>query len=227
MRPSDTPTSEFARRHDGFVDGAGGVASAWITCPPDRAAAIAAEAAAAGLRQTRTLFQLRTPLPVAKRPTAPSIKTRPFIAERDVDTWVAVNNAAFAWHPDQGHQSAADLLAQMAEPWFDAAGFRVLELDGVMAGFCWTKIHDDEQPPLGEIYVIATAPEFAGRGLGLALTIDGLDYLHDVRGITQAMLYVEADNGPALRTYERIGFTHHLTRLAFVEATAAAETPLP
>ena len=46
--------------------------------------------------------------------------------------------------------------------------------DGRLAGFCWTKVHDDEEPPLGEIYVIAVDPDFVGRGLGRALTVAGL-----------------------------------------------------
>lgn len=226
MPANDSPALDLAHRHRGFIDTADGVERVWVTCPPEQADAIVAEAAAMGLRRTRTLLQLRRPLPVDDRPPAPEIETRAFFAESDLGRWVRVNNAAFSWHPDQGHQSADSVLAQMAEPWFDAEGFRILEIDGELAGFCWTKVHDDERPPLGEIYVIATAPEFAGRGLGLALTLDGLDHLHRERGITEAMLYVEADNAAALRTYDRIGFTHHLTRMAFV-ATDPSDASAP
>lgn len=215
----------FASRHHGFVD-ATAPRQAWITAPPADLDACEADASAHGLQRTRTLYQMRVALPVPNRPDAPAITTRPIDIERDGENWVRVNNAAFSWHPDQGNQHLDDLLAATKEPWFDADGFRILDGDGngELAGFCWTKVHDDETPALGEIYVIATAPEFAGRGLGLALTLDGLDYLHDVRGTTVGMLYVEADNAAALRTYERIGFHVHATRVAYAAHDATASS---
>jgi mycothiol synthase len=76
-------------------------------------------------------------------------------------------------------------------------------------------VHDDRDPVLGEIYVIASHPDFHGLGLGKALTLAGLDHLAR-KGIGTGMLYVDADNAPAVGLYEHIGFTIHHDDRAFV-----------
>ncbi len=93
-----------------------------------------------------------------------------------------------------------------AQPWFDPAGLLMHERDGRLAAFCWTKEHRDVDPPLGEIYVVAVDPDFQGHGLGRALVLAGLDWLHR-RGLTTGMLYVDADNTRAMKLYESLGFT--------------------
>jgi mycothiol synthase len=152
----------------------------------------------------RALHQMRCPLPLAVDP----VPTRSYRPDRDLEAVRAVNNRAFAHHPDQGAKTAADLGAIMAEPWFRPDGLRIYERDGRMAGFCWTKIHSDPDPArrLGEIYVIGVDPDFHGQGLGGPMTAAGLQWL-SAQGITTGMLYVEADNEPAVRTYLRLGFT--------------------
>ena len=166
---------------------------------------------AAGFVPIRTTLQLRRPLPVdpPDRGDPPTITTRPFDPARDEQAWLAVNNRAFAWHPDQADQTVADLRAREAEPWFRADGFLLHEdAGGEIDGFCWTKIHADHDPPLGEIYVIGVDPAAHGRGLGRAIVLAGLDWLHG-QGLRRAMLYVEADNGPARRLYASMGFVEH------------------
>ncbi|HUR49300.1 MAG TPA: mycothiol synthase [Acidimicrobiales bacterium] len=161
-----------------------------------------AAAEAAGLTAIRDLLQMRRPLPAGAEW---SVEVRPFVAGRDEDAWLTVNNRAFAEHPEQGAWDRAALEEVLAEPWFDPGGFLLHEVDGELAGFCWTKVHPDERPPLGEIFVIAVDPAFGGRGLGRELTLAGLDHLCE-RGLTVGMLYVDASNRRALKMYEDLGF---------------------
>jgi mycothiol synthase len=159
-------------------------------------------AIANGLRRTREVLRMWRELPI-REPW--SLEVRPFVPGQDDDAWIEVNNRAFTWHPDQADFTPERLAAKMAEPWFDADGFLLTEVDGRLAGFCWTKIHADERPPLGEIFVIAVDPAFAGRGLGRALVLAGLDWLTD-QGLRNGILYVEGTNDTAIALYEKLGF---------------------
>ncbi len=152
-----------------------------------------------GFTELRSLLQMRCPLPVDAEP----LPTRAFVPGSDDRALIEVNNRAFEGHPDQGGWTQETLAARMAEPWFDPEGVRLYEVEGRIAGFCWTKIH--ERPPLGEIFAIGVDPDHHGRGLGVPMTASGLEWLAR-RGLEVGMLYVESDNVPAIRTYERLGF---------------------
>jgi mycothiol synthase len=172
---------------------------------------VAAAAAAAGFEPVRTTLQLRAPLPIAadRRGHPAPITTRAFEVGRDESDWLAVNNRAFAWHPDQAGRTLEDVAELEAQPWFRADGFLLHHTpDGVLDGFCWTKIHDHHRPPLGEIYVIGVDPDRHGQGLGRALVLAGLDWLAG-QALTTGMLYVEADNQPARHLYASLGFVEH------------------
>lgn len=173
-------------------------------------------AATLGLAPVRELMQLRANLPApagvpgAALPDGVAIRTfRPGLDDAE---FLRVNAAAFAWHPEQGRLDQRGLAAEMTAPWFDAAGFFLAVPDADpdrVLGFHWTKVHPADPPaepePVGEIYVLAVDPGSKVRHLGGALTAAGLDHLA-AKGLTRAMLYVEADNEPALRLYRRFGF---------------------
>jgi mycothiol synthase len=149
------------------------------------------------------------------------VEVRPFAPGEDDDAWLAVNNRAFAGHPEQGGWTTSTLARRRSEPWFDPEGFLLaFDADG-LAGFCWTKIHPatDGEPELGEIFVIGVDPSRKRSGLGRALVVAGLASLAD-RGVRTGMLFVDGDNAPALRLYESLGFTTHRRDRAYERAVA-------
>ncbi len=184
--------------------------------------AAAALAAAAGLELTRSLYRMTRPLTDEDRadPVLPEgFSVRSFERGRDDEAWVALNAAAFATHPEQGRLTVADLHERMMQPWFDAAGFLLVQDDaaGRVVAFHWTKVEhgsgqphgsgeDDVRSGTGEVYVVGVDPAYQGRGLGGPLTGLGLAHLAR-RGLEQVDLYVDGENTAARRTYERLGFT--------------------
>jgi mycothiol synthase len=166
----------------------------------------------AGFERFRALWQMRRSLrDQLDRPRFPPGSTlRTFLPGRDEEEWLSLNGRAFAKHPEQGAWTHRDLELREREPWFDPAGFFIAVRDGRMAGFHWTKVHQEQGGGIGEVYVIGVDPGEQGTGLGRALTLAGLSYLRD-RGLTQAMLYVDEDNVPAIRMYEALGFTRTRT----------------
>lgn len=192
-----------------FAESGGGPLRWWVNhaSPADDV-----RATARGFTTERDLLQLRCPLPLAARPVRPACRatasetTRAFRVGHDEAAWLIQNNRAFADHPEQGQWDLATLEAREAEAWFDPQGFRVLEVDGRIAGSCWTKVHSSTTSAVGEIYVIGVDPDFHGRGWGRALTEDGFAWLAS-RGIRAGMLYVDAANATAVGLYTSMGMT--------------------
>lgn len=220
----------------------GGRLDWWVAQPSSADDGVAASA---GMHVGRTLHQMRRELPAGERA---SVSTRAFRVGADDAEWVAVNNRAFAGHPEQGNWTVDTLRQRRDADWFDADGFRIHEVDGRIAAFCWTKIHpaapDREHSthhhgPVGssasvgdslvgaqqdgEIYVIGVDPDFQGLGLGRQLTLAGLDWLAD-HGIVRGLLYVDGANAAAVGLYHALGFTISRTDRAYVVDVPALPT---
>ena len=170
-------------------------------------------ATTARMTVVRELWQMRLDLTVGTALAGPGlpagVTVRAFVPGADEDAWCRLNARAFASHPEQGRLTPADVDAREREPWFDPAGFLLAERDGALVGSAWTKVHPAGVlgvEPVGELYALGIDPDAQGQGLGGALTTLALAHLR-ARGVRSAVLYTEADNTAAVRTYRRAGFT--------------------
>ena len=171
-----------------------------------------------GFGADRSLHEMRVPLPLATEARLPEgITVRTFEPGRDDEAWLRVNNAAFGDHAEQGGWTVETLHAHTADAWFDPTLFLLaFDAEG-LAGFNWLKWHAPigGDTARGEIYVIGVEPRTQGTGLGRALAIEGLQLVH-TRGAPVGMLFVAADNAPAIALYSSLGFTVHRTDRAYV-----------
>jgi mycothiol synthase len=196
---------------------------AWSHADHPGAARIAARFGIPKERELRIMSR-PTSLPISHVVLPPGIRVRTFLPS-DEEALLAVNAAAFAHHPEQGHMTSEDFQERVAEAWFDPAGLflavpddDVVDPSARVLGFHWTKVHRDEDPPYGEVYVVATNPKAAGRGLGTLLTNVGLRHLA-TQGIDEVILYVDGDNDPAIAVYEGQGFEVVRTEVQYRGAT--------
>jgi mycothiol synthase len=218
-RPDDLVelgTALLQRAGEVIASRGGGSMHWWVYDPLPEADSVAK---AIGLRHGRSLYQMRVHLPLAG--PEPDLPLRSFEVERDEAAWLEVNNAAFAGHAEQGGWDLAALRQRELEDWFDPEGFLLHERDSRLAAFCWTKIHHETTPVMGEIYVVAVHPDFHGLGLGRALTRAGLASIA-ARGITTGMLFVDQHNTAAVELYRSLGFTVHRTDHAYTGHIEAA-----
>jgi mycothiol synthase len=174
------------------------------------------------LAQSNNFIKVRTVIQMSKdlteiSPINCNYQIRSFLPDLDNQAWLALNNQAFANHPEQGNWSHSDLTIRLNEDGFDEKGFFVAQDKDKLIGFCWTKIHGGhshsheidsdhhDHEPIGEIYVMTVSEEYERRSIGKALTITGLNYLK-YQGLSSAMLYVDEDNQKAFNLYKSLGF---------------------
>lgn len=238
----------FALRHNGVLDlavhpesrrrgvgtalateaaPAGLQVDAWSHCDHPGAARLAESL---GVPRERDLVIMRRPLFDLPPTSVPDgVRLRAF-HPGDEPALLEVNATAFAHHPEQGHMTLEDFRERTSESWFDPDGLLLAVPsepapgDPPLLGFHWTKEHRDEDPPYGEVYVVAVNPKAAGRGLGTVLTAAGLQHLRD-RGLDSVLLYVDGDNAPAIAVYSRQGFEVERTEVQYC-GTSTGPSPV-
>lgn len=165
-------------------------------------------AAHAGMSAERELWQMSLDLTGhhSKPPPVPDdVVVRPFVVGQDEQTWLAVNARAFAGHPEQGHLAAADLAAREREPWFRPDDLLLAQhaQDGRLLAFAWIKVEPGQDA--GELYALGVDPDAQSRGLGRLLTALTVAHVAAL-GLRRAVLYTDASNVAAVRTYTAAGF---------------------
>jgi ribosomal protein S18 acetylase RimI-like enzyme len=139
------------------------------------------------------------------------------VAAEDLSFLEAMLVEAVCWRADRPRPPAAEVLsdphvARYVEGWGRSGDAGVLAVEGRQAvGAAWYRLFTSGRPGYG--FVDERTPELSlgvmprARGLGV-----GTDLLHAqleqarIEGFRAISLSVEADN-PAVRLYERVGFT--------------------
>lgn len=163
----------------------------------------------------RELAFMERPLDVPPSPakTPGDVQLRPYRGPEDDAAFLAVNNAAFEGHPENGGWTRADFAERRGREWFQPEDLLMAWRGDDLLGLHWTKWHgheSDEVPahePVGEVYVLAVHPAVQGEGLGRGLLDAGLAHLYE-RGCRRAVLYVDCANTRAVHLYETAGFAH-------------------
>ena len=175
-----------------------------------------------GFSAVRSLSEVALVLPIESSPTATEqdFVVRSF-NDDDVETLVSINAAAFGDHREAGSLDRGEVESLMKEPWFDRDGLLFHEVGGVVAGFCWTKVHDNGE---GEIYRIGVDPQFHSLGIGRQIVLAGLEHLATKRACSTGFLWVDEANAPAMGLYHAIGFTTRSRNREFAPAFTASNS---
>lgn len=98
-----------------------------------------------------------------------------------------------------GAWSAAMLAEELVGPgrWYVG-----VEVDGILAGYAGLWFDGDD----AQVMTIGTATAHQGRGLGAVMLAALVARAREI-GAASVLLEVRVDNDPALRLYERAGFT--------------------
>ncbi len=180
---------------------------------------------ARGFEPIRWYFTMHRPnlddIPDAPLPAG--LELRPLMPDHQRLVWEA-DVEAFRDHWQAREPSDTDRASLFAKTEFDPALWVVAwdgdEVAGVVAPWIWREENAALGVARGWLERISVRRPWRGRGLGRALTAEGLRRIRDA-GMTDAMLGVDADNPTgALRLYESLGFVP-------TQRTTAYRLPMP
>ena len=155
-----------------------------------------------GYTETRCVLRLSGPMSGVAHVPAAGVLITP-ITKADVATIVAINNRAFADHREQAGMTVEAFHDLIRAEGFGAGATVVARTQQGIVGFCVTK---QDGSGVGEVYLLAVDPEFAGSGYGSMLASAGFEQLasHDA---TTAVVWVDGSNHAARHVYRKLGLT--------------------
>ena len=103
----------------------------------------------------------------------------------------------------------------------DSRSFYVYEAEGRVAGFYRATRYPGRVRHVACFGTLAVDPSLHGKGIALAMLNDAIARLQ-ADGIKRIELYVESDNAPGLRFYQKLGFEHEGTLRKFYKRAGEA-----
>jgi mycothiol synthase len=159
---------------------------------------------ASGMTRVRTHRHLRRDAASMTRIALPPGTSLRMTSQADVEAVTNLQNAAFegSWgfSPNTPDEITYRVFTLPVAP---PDGVVLLEAGGLLVGYCWTEREEGGSP--GIISMVGVPPDKQGQGFGLAVTAAGIDHLVEV-GATPIEITVDAENAPAIRVYQGLGF---------------------
>ncbi|NOK62582.1 MAG: GNAT family N-acetyltransferase [Chloroflexi bacterium AL-W] len=175
-----------------------------------------------GFTASRHFWRMARPLdePIATPVFPEGFTLRHNRGEVDTEAWVAMFNESFIDHWNHHPLTVEMAIHHISEPHFKLEGDLIaIAPDGTFAAFCSCSINPEENARNGRnegwIQVLGTRRGFRRIGLGRAILLSGLRWLHS-EGLDTAVLGVDADSlTDATKLYESVGFRTRHTSVSF------------
>ena len=104
----------------------------------------------------------------------------------------------------------------------ESRSFFIYEAEGRIAGFYRATRYPGRVSHVACFGTLAVDPSLHGKGIAHAMVSDGIARLV-AEGVKRIELYVESDNAPGLRFYEKLGFEREGTLRKFYKRAGEAD----
>jgi len=139
----------------------------------------------------------------------PGYTVRTFVPGRDEPASVQLENESFRDEWEYAPVVQGEIEGFVRSPSFRADGVIYALQDGQVVGECWSWIDHEAiaqtGEKLGDVWCLCVHPDHRQRGLGRALLLTGVHWLHQ-QGMVSCVLYVDGANDLAKHLYESVGF---------------------